>query len=182
MWAGKVLLLGDSGVGKSCLLRQFIDRRFVASALPTIGVEFVSSVIPSTDLRLQIWDTAGLPLFRPILHSYYRGTSVIVLVFDLTNRKTFAGLSQWIEDCREYCTLLVLVGNKCDQTLQRVVSHQEASVFATEHRLDGYYETSARDSDSVDTLFTAGVARPMLLHPQSLTLSAVGTTRRRCCA
>lgn len=115
----KFIVIGDSAVGKSCLLLQFTDQRFKGDHDLTIGVEFGARIINLQDkaVKLQIWDTAGQESFRSITRSYYRGAVVALLVFDVTKRETFETLDSWLRETRNNSNgtiTIVLIGNKID--------------------------------------------------------------------
>ena len=114
-----MVVIGDTGVGKSCLLLQFVDRRFSSVHDLTIGVDFGSRIIDVGDekIKLQVWDTAGQESFRSIARSYYRDASGALLVFDVTRRETFNHLSRWLQEARQFANAnisITLVGNKAD--------------------------------------------------------------------
>ncbi|XP_044841116.1 ras-related protein Rab-2B isoform X3 [Mauremys mutica] len=113
----KYIIIGDTGVGKSCLLLQFTDKRFQPVHDLTIGVEFGARMIniDSKQIKLQIWDTAGQESFRSITRSYYRGAAGALLVYDITRRETFNHLTSWLEDARQHSSsnmVIMLIGNK----------------------------------------------------------------------
>jgi Ras-related protein Rab-2A len=115
----KFIVIGDSAVGKSCLLLQFTDHRFKADHDLTIGVEFGARTVSLHDksIKLQIWDTAGQESFRSITRSYYRGAVAALLVFDVTKRESFEALDSWMRETRNNANgtiTIVLVGNKVD--------------------------------------------------------------------
>jgi Ras-related protein Rab-2A len=153
----KYIIIGDSGVGKSCLLLQFTDKRFEPVHDLTIGVEFGARmvVIESKQIKLQIWDTAGQESFRSITRSYYRGASGALLVYDVTRRETFDHLRTWLDDARQVSNAnmtIMLIGNKCDLETKRQVSVEEGQSFASEHGLV-FLETSAKTAHNVDDAF-----------------------------
>jgi Ras-related protein Rab-2A len=155
----KYIIIGESGVGKSCLLLQFTDKRFEPLFDMTIGVEFGarSIQINNQEVKLQIWDTAGQESFRSITRSYYRGACGALLVFDVTNRASFQSLQGWLDDARANCNVpitVMLVGNKADLESKRQVSRDEAKAFADSANLS-YIETSAKTSANVDEAFIA---------------------------
>ena len=146
-----------AGVGKSCLLLQFTDKRFQHVHDLTIGVEFGSRMVSINDrqIKLQIWDTAGQESFRSITRSYYRGAAGALLVYDITRRETFEHLSSWLEDARQHANpnmTIMLIGNKSDVAHKRQVSREEGEEFAREHGLV-FLETSAKTSDNVEEAF-----------------------------
>ncbi|KAI8992573.1 ras family-domain-containing protein [Pilobolus umbonatus] len=156
----KYIIVGDSGVGKSCLLLQFTDKRFSAGRELTIGVEFGSRFITMADgkqIKLQIWDTAGQESFRSITQSYYRGAAGALLVYDITRRETFEHVSMWLADVRKHAnpnTTVVLVGNKCDmESGQRQVTKEEGEKFAKENDVAFFIETSAKSAENVEEVF-----------------------------
>uniref|UniRef100_A0A4W3KE25 RAB2A, member RAS oncogene family n=1 Tax=Callorhinchus milii TaxID=7868 RepID=A0A4W3KE25_CALMI len=113
----KYIIIGDTGVGKSCLLLQFTDKRFQPVHDLTIGVEFGARMITidGKQIKLQIWDTAGQESFRSITRSYYRGAAGALLVYDITRRDTFNHLTTWLEDARQHSNsnmVIMLIGNK----------------------------------------------------------------------
>nr|KAG5705331.1 hypothetical protein BaRGS_011103 [Batillaria attramentaria] len=116
----KYIIVGDSGTGKSALLRRYTDNEFQATHLPTIGVDFaVKSVsLPNGDeVKLQVWDTAGQERYRTITTSYYRGAMGIIIVYDVTYRETADNVSRWVEECQRYANediVIVVVGTKSD--------------------------------------------------------------------
>jgi len=119
----KYIIFGDSGVGKSCLLLQFTDTRFIPTHDFTIGVEFGSIIknVHDHHIKFQIWDTAGQESFRSITRSYYRGAACALLVYDISNRTSFNHLITWLNDLRDSTTndmVIILVGNKCDKEEQ----------------------------------------------------------------
>lgn len=153
----KCVIVGDSGVGKSCLLLQFTDRRFEPSHELTIGVEFGARVITidHQPIKLQIWDTAGQEAFRSITRSYYRGTALAIMVYDVTRIATFHHLTDWLREVRaheNHMVTILLVGNKADLETKRQVSTSMGETFAKEHGLL-FTETCAKSPEQVDALF-----------------------------
>lgn len=153
----KYIIIGDSGVGKSCLLLQFTDKRFEPLHDLTIGVEFGARMVPidGKSIKLQVWDTAGQESFRSITRSYYRGACGALLVYDVTRRETFTHLQAWLEDVKANtntaCTIM-LIGNKCDLEAKRQVPKEEGEAFAEENGLV-FMETSAKTAMNVDEAF-----------------------------
>jgi len=153
----KYIIIGDTGVGKSCLLLQFTDKRFQPVHDLTIGVEFGARMVnvEQKQIKLQIWDTAGQESFRSITRSYYRGAAGALLVYDITRRETFNHLLNWLEDARQHANpnmTIMLIGNKSDLTHRRAVTTEEGAAFAAEHGLV-FMETSAKTAHNVEDAF-----------------------------
>lgn len=153
----KYIIIGDTGVGKSCLLLQFTDKRFQTVHDLTIGVEFGARMvnIDNKQVKLQIWDTAGQESFRSITRSYYRGAAGALLVYDITRRETFNHLTSWLDDARQHSNsnmVIMLIGNKCDLEHRRAVQYEEGQQFAQENGLI-FMETSAKTAQNVDEAF-----------------------------
>lgn len=153
----KYIIIGDTGVGKSCLLLQFTDKRFQPVHDLTIGVEFGARMvqIDNRQIKLQIWDTAGQESFRSITRSYYRGAAGALLVYDITRRETFNHLTRWLEEARQNANqsmVIMLIGNKSDLDHRRQVSREEGEKFAKEHGLI-FLETSAKTAANVEEAF-----------------------------
>ncbi|XWS77329.1 hypothetical protein CRYUN_Cryun01aG0251600 [Craigia yunnanensis] len=158
----KLLLIGDSGVGKSCLLLRFADDSYIESYISTIGVDFKIRTVEQDGktIKLQIWDTAGQERFRTITSSYYRGAHGIIIVYDVTDQESFNNVKQWLNEIDRYASDNVnklLVGNKCDLTANKVVSYETAKAFADEVGIP-FLETSAKDATNVEQAFMAMAA------------------------
>jgi len=155
----KYIVIGDSGVGKSCLLLQFTEHKFQTVHEVTIGVEFGSRMVQIEDqqIKLQVFDTAGQETFRSIARSYYRGAAGALLVYDVTRRETFEHLSTWLRDAKEYSSpelVVIVVGNKCDLESERQVPTEEGQKFAEENGLV-FMETSAMSAKNVEKAFVS---------------------------
>ncbi|GBG29832.1 Ras-related protein Rab-1A [Hondaea fermentalgiana] len=153
----KLLLIGDSGVGKSCLLLRFADDTYTESYISTIGVDFKIRTIEmdGKTIKLQIWDTAGQERFRTITSSYYRGAHGIIIVYDVTDQESFDNVKTWLQEIDRYAAEKVntlLVGNKSDLTNKRVVSYEAAKEFADSVEME-FLETSAKNSTNVEKAF-----------------------------
>lgn len=152
----KIILVGDSTVGKSAIVRRFAYRQFIENYYATIGIDFTIKIlnINNINIKLQIWDTAGQEKFHAITRTYYRGSDIVILVFDLTNKKSFDNLENWITEIKEYVSdncQFVLIGNKIDR-VDRCVNNNDIKIFIEKYHID-YYETSAKTSHNVDDLF-----------------------------
>lgn len=153
----KYIIIGDTGVGKSCLLLQFTDKRFQPVHDLTIGVEFGARMITidNRQIKLQIWDTAGQESFRSITRSYYRGAAGALLVYDITRRETFNHLTRWLEEAKQNSNsnmAIMLIGNKSDLDHRRAVSTKEGEEFARANKLI-FLETSAKTAANVEEAF-----------------------------
>ncbi|XP_047313328.1 ras-related protein RABA1g-like [Impatiens glandulifera] len=154
----KVVLIGDSGVGKSNLLTRFTRNEFSMDSKSTIGVEFATRCIQVDDkvVKAQIWDTAGQERYRAITSAYYRGAVGALLVYDVTRHVTFENIERWLKELRDYTessAVVMLLGNKADLRHLRAVSIDEGKCFAEK---EGIYfmETSALESLNVETAYS----------------------------
>jgi len=154
----KLLLIGDSGVGKSCLLLRFSDDAFTPSFITTIGIDFKIRTVEleGKRIKLQIWDTAGQERFRTITTAYYRGAMGILLVYDVSDEKSFNNIRNWMRNIEQHATESVnkmLLGNKCDvPPEQRVVDKNRGQALADEFGMK-FLETSAKSSINVEEAF-----------------------------
>ncbi|MBA0558270.1 hypothetical protein Golax_012272 [Gossypium laxum] len=153
----KVVLIGDSAVGKSQLLARFARNEFSVDSKATIGVEFQTKtlVIDNKTVKSQIWDTAGQERYRAVTSAYYRGAVGAMLVYDMTKRQSFDNMARWLEELRGHADqnlVIMLVGNKCDLGSLRAVPTEDAQEFAQRENLF-FMETSALESTNVETAF-----------------------------
>lgn len=153
----KLLLIGDSGVGKSCILLRFADDTFSDSYISTIGVDFKirTLMINNKQVKLQIWDSAGQERFRTLTTAYYRSAHGILVVYDVNDRETFFHIENWIEEVSRYAASdvnRVLVGNKCDVLNKREVEYETARLFAAKLGIS-FTEASAKDRTNIDKVF-----------------------------
>jgi len=153
----KIVLVGDSGVGKSNLLSRFTRNEFCLESKSTIGVEFATRTVELQGkvVKAQIWDTAGQERYRAITSAYYRGAVGALLVYDITATDTFQNIEKWLSELRDHADaniVIMLVGNKCDLEHLRTTSEKIAKDFAIGQGLL-FIETSALDSTNVEQAF-----------------------------
>jgi len=154
----KVVLIGDSGVGKSNLLSRFTRNEFNLESKSTIGVEFATRSIQTEDnktIKSQIWDTAGQERYRAITSAYYRGAVGALLVYDIAKHVTYENVERWLKELRDHADsniVIMLVGNKSDLRHLRAVPTEEAKAFAEKNNLS-FIETSALDATNVEAAF-----------------------------
>ncbi|XP_072339054.1 ras-related protein Rab-37-like isoform X5 [Scyliorhinus torazame] len=142
----KVMLIGDSGVGKTCFLVQFKDRAFLAgNFIATVGIDF------------RIWDTAGQERFRSVTHAYYRDAQALLLLYDITSKSSFDNTRAWLTEVHEYAqqdVVIMLLGNKADITSERAIKREEGEKLAREYGVP-FIETSAKTGINVELAFLA---------------------------
>ena len=166
----KILLLGDSGVGKSCIILRYIEDTFSVNLMNSIGVDFKlkNIEIDNKKIKLQIWDTAGQERFRTITTSYYKGAHAIVIVFDITDKDSFEHVNVWMQDIDKFAKaggMRILVGNKCDLEHQRAVTKDQGNEMALKYGIK-YIETSAKDTINIEELFV-NTAKTLMNKQQS---------------
>merc|ERR1711908_213804 len=155
----KLLLIGDSGVGKSCLLCRYSDDVFNSNFITTIGIDFKIRTIEldGAKIKLQIWDTAGQERFRTITQAYYRGAMGILLVYDVTDDKTFNNIRTWMRNIEQHANeqvVKILLGNKSDMPEKKMVTKEQGEQLAKEFDIQ-FFETSAKTNENVEEAFTA---------------------------
>jgi small GTP-binding protein len=155
----KFILVGESSVGKTAICRRFCENEFDANECPTVHLEFGSRVVNVSGkrIKLNVWDTAGHERFHSMTRAYFRGSSAVFLVFDVTNRASFNHLDTWADDAHKLApqgAAKVLVGNKIDLVGQRAVARAEAESFAQQQGL-AYFEMSALSGERIDDAFVA---------------------------
>ena len=153
----KILTIGESGVGKTCILRRFVEDKFLKNHLATIGIDFKTKTlnINNQEIKLKIWDTAGQERFRNITTQYYKGADGIVLVYDVTDEASFDKIKDWMDQILsntnkdEIC--LILLGNKCDIE-KRSISYEQGKTLANELQVN-FFETSAQTGHNIKDAF-----------------------------
>ncbi|XP_071934852.1 ras-related protein RABF1 [Coffea arabica] len=154
----KLVLLGDSGVGKSCIVLRFVRGQFDPTSKVTIGASFLSQTIAlqdSTTVKFEIWDTAGQERYAALAPLYYRGAAVAVVVYDITSPESFAKAQYWVKELQKHGSpgmIMALVGNKADLQEKREVSAQDGMEYAEKNGMF-FIETSAKTADNINQLF-----------------------------
>ncbi|KAJ6807489.1 ras-related protein RABA3-like [Iris pallida] len=153
----KIVVVGDSAVGKTQVLGRFAKDEFYFDSKSTIGVEFQTRTVTINrkSIKAQIWDTAGQERYRAVTSAYYRGALGAMLVYDITKRQSFDHVARWLEELRAHADnsiVIMLLGNKADLTSKRAVSKEDATEFAEEQGLF-FSETSALSGENVESAF-----------------------------
>ena len=153
----KVVLVGDSFVGKTNIMSKYIKDQFNITSKSTIGVEFGTKIleIDNKKVKAQIWDTAGQERYKSITSAYYKGAKGAFIVYDITNKSTFESVDKWIKDLNSYGDknlTMLLIGNKSDLEDKRIINKEEGEEKAKSFEL-GFIETSAYNGDNIDQAF-----------------------------
>lgn len=153
----KILTIGESGVGKTCILRRFVEDKFLKNHLATIGIDFKTKniIVDGVQVKLKIWDTAGQERFRNITNQYYKGADGIILVYDVTDRLSFEKIREWMNQIKQNTTEneigLVLLGNKCDAD-PREIYESDGIELGKELGIQ-YFESSAMNNINISESF-----------------------------
>lgn len=194
----KIVLIGDAGVGKTCVVQRFKSGTFFEKQSNTIGVDFTmkSVTIEDKKVKLQIWDTAGQERFRTITQSYYRSANGVIVAYDITKKETFNNVARWLEDVHRYAgtnIVQLLIGNKLDLEQMREVPMAQAKELATQYGIFDCLETSAKDNSNVEEAFLRlatelkhrlggiGSASSEVADAVKLSSKTVGAGEGRCC-
>ena len=186
----KVLLLGDSSVGKTCFLMKYTDKTFQDIHMATIGLDYrlkSMKLKSGKNIKLQIWDTAGQDRFRAITKNYYKGSHGIILIYDVTNVQTFENVKQWVSQIREEASANVIIyiaGNKIDMEEERKVNKEEGEKLAEELGFP-FVETSAKSGININETFEDLVERIDKIYgnsPQKVTRNNLYKAKdKKCC-
>merc|ERR1712100_242591 len=152
----KLVLLGNTAVGKSCLVVRFVRDEFFEFQEPTIGAAFLTQTLNLGDVsvKFEIWDTAGQERYRSLAPMYYRGAAAAIVVYDITNKDSFNGAKSWVKELQrrgDPNAVIVLAGNKTDLQSKRKIDYQEAQQYAEENGIM-HIETSAKNDTNVKSL------------------------------
>ena len=153
----KIMVLGESKVGKTSLIKRFTKDQFGGVYLTTVGMDFQDKIIEIEDkkIRLQVWDTAGQERFRNVTKSYFQSSHGLLVVYDITDKESFEKINFWIKNIKENApenAKLILVGNKCDLANERQVSYEEGEKKASNYNIK-FFESSAKDGTNVKEFF-----------------------------
>nr|XP_032515296.1 ras-related protein Rab-9B isoform X2 [Danaus plexippus plexippus] len=170
----KIVILGDGGVGKSCLMSRFISNHFDDHNFHTIGVEFMNKMIEvgGKQYTLQIWDTAGQERFKSLRTPFYRGTDICILAYAIDDRSSFNNIKTWLNEFLNYAGVkngiekfpFIVVGNKSDvSSKDREVPYEQLKQWCEENKISTYLETSAKTDNNVLEAFSLSVQRYLLL-------------------
>ena len=186
----KILLLGDTSVGKTCFLMRYTDNTFQEIHMSTIGLDYKLKNVQLEDgkfVKIQIWDTAGQDRFRSITKNYYKGAHGIILLYDITDRKSYDNVKTWVEQIREEVSekvSIILVGNKIDDVEGRKVKTEEGEKLAKEIGLS-FFECSAKTGENIDLIFNELVKKTVeaytKLDGQGSKLNSKKNKKKGCC-
>ena len=156
----KILLLGDSEVGKSCFLMRYSENVFIENYITTIGLDYKLKTVKldsGKSIKVQLWDTAGQDKYRTIAKNYYKGSHGILLLYDITKQSSFDNIREWVRDIKEEVSekaIIFLIGNKIDMDEQRKITKEKGEELAEEYKIP-FFEASAKSGENVDEVFKA---------------------------
>ena len=155
----KIIVIGDSGVGKSCLTGRAVKDKFDSQYAPTIGFEFLTYSVKIQDkiIKLQIWDTCGQEMYRSLISNFYRNASLAMIVYSIDSKESFLHINTWLKDVKIQShpdVKIILIGNKSDLVDNRAVTYEEAKKFKEENQLLYFEETSAKTGMNAKEVFT----------------------------
>lgn len=156
-FVAKLLIIGDQGVGKSCILSQFADNFYTPNSIMTAGIDFKTKKIKidNKEVKLQIWDTAGQEKYRSITQSFYKNAMGVFIVFDLTSQESFDNIKNWIRQVKNHAhadVYKMLLGNKCDVEVDKKIPKDQIAELVNELNIE-YYETSAKANVNINEAF-----------------------------
>ena len=154
----KIVIIGDAGVGKSCLLNRAAKEKFTSDYCPTLGFEFLafSTNIENKIIRLQIWDTCGQEVYRSLITNFYRNASLAFMVYAINSKESFLNINKWLKEVKINSNpdiKIILIGNKSDLDNERQVSYEEAKKFKEENQISYFEETSAKTGLNAKKVF-----------------------------
>ena len=176
----KIILIGDSSVGKSCLTIRETKNSYLNNYTPTVGFEFfnLNLKIKEKNIRLQIWDTCGQEKFRSLISNFYRNSSLAIIVYSITDPESFIHIDQWLNEIKTQTSpdiKIFVIGNKSDLEKSRKIQFENAQKFCNERGLDYFFETSAKNGDNV--IFTFAYAANLLLE-ESLKYDRISKSKK----
>ena len=156
--AFKIIVIGNAGVGKSCLSMQATKRRFENNYLATVGFEFFvfNMKLDNKILKLQIWDTCGQELYRSLITNFYRNTSLAIMVYAINSKETFENIETWLRELRTHSNpdcKVFLIGNKIDLEKEREITKEKAESYSKENKIDFFIESSAKTGFNAQKIF-----------------------------
>ena len=180
----KLVILGDTAVGKSCLVLRYVRDEFCEFQESTIGAAFLSHVVnlDYESVKLEIWDTAGQERYRSLAPMYYRGSAAAIIVYDVTNKESFSGAKSWVKELERRSgpdMIIALAGNKSDMESKRQIEFEEVSAYAKENNLL-HFETSAKTGANIKELFTEIATKiPKIDQPETRSAFPISPPRHR---
>ena len=167
----KLIIIGDQGVGKSCLAIKASRNYFEDFYSPTVGFEFLTFCVTVEDktIKLQIWDTCGQEVYRSLISSFYRSASLAIVVYSIDNEESFTHIEKWLNDIKTQSNpdiKIFLVGNKADLEDKRKISHEEGEKLSNDHKFSYFMETSAKTGFNVQNVFIEAAKKLYLQHEE----------------
>ena len=167
----KLIIIGDQGVGKSCLAIKASRNYFEDFYSPTVGFEFLSFNVKVEDkiVKLQIWDTCGQEVYRSLISSFFRSASLAIIVYSIDSEESFNNIEKWLNDIKTQSNpdiKIFLVGNKADLEDKRKISHEEGEKLSNDHKFSYFMETSAKTGFNVQNVFIEAAKKLYLQHEE----------------
>ena len=167
----KIIIVGDQGVGKSCLAIKASRNYFEDFYSPTVGFEFVSFNVRVQDkiIKLQIWDTCGQEVYRSLISSFYRSASLAIIVYSIDNEESFNNIEKWLNDIKTQSSpdvKIFLIGNKADLDDKRKITREQGEKFSNEHKISFFTETSAKTGLNVQNVFIQAAKELFIQHEE----------------
>lgn len=159
----KFIIVGNQSVGKTNIIHRFTKGEYQGEYISTIGMDFISHNIELDNnvINIQIWDTAGTERYRSVTKGYYSNSTCAIIVYDITNIKSFDSVKEWIEECKSYTNpniLLILAGNKSDLSEERGVTEEEGKELANQYGMT-FFESSAKDGKNINEIFINAIKK-----------------------
>ena len=158
LYSVRIIIIGDSNVGKTNIIYRFKTDEFNENILSTIGADFTTKFLKvgQREFKLQLWDTSGQERYHSIARGYYKNSTCAIVVYDITNEKSFESIKKWKDDCQNYNNqnvILILVGNKKDLEQSRKISEEKGREFAEQNGINCFFESSAKTGENIKEIF-----------------------------